>query len=115
MSAGSERILAHPHQPLGVGPAAAEEQRQLTELGLVPVSHLDESTVLLVVENLHALHISVNTFGGATERESKSGVNVMCKLATDYLFDILMKHSDTNMITHSNSSVSQMNKERSRF
>ena len=35
----------------------------------------------------------------------------MCKSAKDYLSDILMKHSDINMITHSNSSFSQMNKE----
>lgn len=34
-----------------------------------------------------------------------------CKSAKDYLSDILMKHSDINMITHSNSSFSQMNKE----
>lgn len=34
----------------------------LTELGLVPVRHLDKSTVLLIVEDLHALSITVHPF-----------------------------------------------------
>ena len=34
---------------------------RLTELRLVPVGHLDQSAVLLVVEDLHPLHITIHS------------------------------------------------------
>ena len=40
----------------------------LTQLGLAPVSHLHQGILLLVEQDLHTLHISINTFFGATER-----------------------------------------------